>query len=94
MRNQIDEQRITREMRDDLEALGSAADMIEVLCEATDEQARSIERYIEQHGGLKLGDWRCIYTFLVLAGQQASLIKNTLERFELFDISKIEAIAA
>lgn len=80
--DEIDPQRITRGMRDRVEALASAADMIDVLAEIAAEAARTMQR--ASHDGQRvsqLGEWRVIETMLRLASAQSDIIKEVSEQF-------------
>lgn len=80
--DEIDPQRITRAMRDRVEALASTADMIDVLAEIAAESARTMQQAAASgHKTSDLGEWRTIETMLRLASAQADIIKEVSEQF-------------
>jgi hypothetical protein len=79
--DEVDPQRITKGMRNDVEALSSTADMIDVLLEEAETQLHDLQSHIESRGAGLLGDWRVITTFLRLASAQNEIVKATCDRF-------------
>lgn len=78
--DEVDPNRITNRMRDELEALSSAADMIDVLVSEAERHVRQLEKLYE-HFTVPYDDWRIIRTFLRLANAQAEIVKETSDRF-------------
>jgi uncharacterized protein HemX len=77
----VDPQRITRAMRNNVEALSSTADMIDVLVEEAERQIHLLQQHVETYSKVNVGDWRIIKTFLRLAAAQAEIVKNTADDF-------------
>lgn len=80
-KSELDPKRITLSMRDDIEALSSTADIIDVLVSEAEHALHKLQEHVEQHTTIKLDDWRIIKTFLRLASTQAEIVKNTSDEF-------------
>lgn len=85
----VDPQRITRAMRNDVEALSSTADMIDVLLEEAERQLHDLQAHIESRSNIVLGDWRTITTFLRLAVAQNEIVKVTADKFQTASLAVV-----
>lgn len=83
---EIDPIRITRGLRDRVEALASTVDMIEVLIEVAEQEVRKLQDHYEANSQYRYGDWRTIYTMLRLAAQQNDIVKDVIELFSKEDV--------
>jgi len=86
----VDPQRITRVMRDNVEALSSTADMIDVLVAEAERIVHDLQKHIESVTTIQVDDWRTIKAFLRLAAAQADIVKDTSDAFHN---SKLEPVA-
>jgi len=78
--DEVDPNRITNGMRNEVEALSSAADMIDVLVSEAERYVNQLEKLYE-HFTIPYDDWRIVKTFLRLATAQAEIVKATSDRF-------------